>query len=91
MGCLGSQPLLYSAVRNDDRGHLLLEKLPADCEVVGVDKTVQIVDAGNTATFLALLNDGGDLHTAVAEIGERNQKHHDGWLGSQIASIKLGS
>lgn len=68
LGRLGAQPLLYSAVGQDDRGQSLLERLQTQCGVVGVNETVRIVEDENTATFLALLNEVGDLHAACADM-----------------------
>ncbi len=68
LGRLGSQPVLFSAVGNDDRGNSMLQRLRTDCGVIGIDDTVRIVSGEHTATFLALLNDAGDLHTACADM-----------------------
>jgi pseudouridine-5'-phosphate glycosidase/sugar/nucleoside kinase (ribokinase family) len=65
---LGSYPLLYSAVGNDSRGYSILRRLTDDCRIVSLDKTVQIVSHANTATYIAILNEHRDLHTACADM-----------------------
>ena len=34
---------------------------------------MNIVDESNTATYLAVLNENGDLHTAIADMGVLEQ------------------
>lgn len=68
LGRLGSNPLFYSSVGNDARGLGLLSRLVEDCGVQAPRSTVQVVDEANTATYLALLNGKGDLHTACADM-----------------------
>jgi pseudouridine-5'-phosphate glycosidase/sugar/nucleoside kinase (ribokinase family) len=65
---LGSYPLLYSAVGNDSRGHAIVRRLIDDCCIVSLDQTVQIVSHANTATYIAILNEHRDLHTACADM-----------------------
>jgi pseudouridine-5'-phosphate glycosidase/sugar/nucleoside kinase (ribokinase family) len=64
---LGSLPLLYSAVGKDDRGLALLDRLSTDFGITSVHETIGVVEGANTATYLAILNEHGDLHTACAD------------------------
>jgi pseudouridine kinase len=68
LGRLGSNPLFYSSVGNDARGVGLLSRLVEDCGVQAPRSTVQVVDDANTATYLAVMNGKGDLHTACADM-----------------------
>jgi pseudouridine-5'-phosphate glycosidase/pseudouridine kinase len=68
LGRLGSNPLFYSSVGNDARGLALLSRLVEDCGVQAPRSTVQVVDDANTATYLAVMNGKGDLHTACADM-----------------------
>ena len=70
LGRLGSWPLLFSAVGNDSRGRALKKQLEHDCGVI--DK-VDVVEDANTATYLAVLDGSGDLHTAVADMSVHSQ------------------
>ena len=68
LGRLGSSPLLYSAVGNDSRGLSMLNRLSTKYGIQASDETVQIVDKANTATYIAVMNEKGDLHTACADM-----------------------
>jgi pseudouridine-5'-phosphate glycosidase/sugar/nucleoside kinase (ribokinase family) len=68
LGRLGSRPVLYSAVGNDLRGQVILNRLATECGVQTSQSTVHIVDGANTATYLAVLEANGDLHTACADM-----------------------
>jgi len=68
LGRLGSSPLLYSAVGNDSRGLSMLHRLSTKYGIQASDETVQIVDKANTATYIAVMNEKGDLHTACADM-----------------------
>lgn len=68
LGRLGSSPLLYSAVGNDSRGLSMVERLAEECGVHSSRQTIQVVDGANTATYIAILNELGDLHTACADM-----------------------
>jgi sugar/nucleoside kinase (ribokinase family) len=68
LGRLGSSPLLYSAVGKDSRGIAMLERLTEECGVSHSHHTIHTVDGANTATYLAVLNEHGDLHTACADM-----------------------
>jgi sugar/nucleoside kinase (ribokinase family) len=65
---LGSKPLLYSAVGNDARGISILRRLQEDCGMVSLDQTVRTIPDSNTATYIAILNEHRDLHTACADM-----------------------
>ena len=67
LGRLGSKPLLYSAVGNDDRGHAL-QRRQAEHNIQDSDLTIRLVDGKNTATYLAILEGGtNDLHAACGD------------------------
>jgi pseudouridine-5'-phosphate glycosidase/sugar/nucleoside kinase (ribokinase family) len=65
---LGSEPLLYSAVGNDTRGKSMLRRLHDDCGILSLEHTVQTIPNSNTATYIAILNEHRDLHTACADM-----------------------
>mmetsp|Transcript_57351 Transcript_57351/g.171033 ORF Transcript_57351/g.171033 Transcript_57351/m.171033 type:complete len:675 (-) Transcript_57351:78-2102(-) len=69
LGRLGASPILYSAVGNDYLGQGIISRLEDECGVVGARKTVATVSGENnrTATYLAVMNSLGDLHTAIAD------------------------
>lgn len=78
LGRLGTSPLFYTAVGKDTRGKALLSHLEEQCHVSihthdeddgkDLDDTVSIIEGKNTATYLAVLNGEGDLHTAIADM-----------------------
>jgi len=68
LGLLGSRPALYSAVGNDPMGQSLLSRMHKDDLLVGVEQCIDVVDGARTATYFAVLNELGDLHTAVADM-----------------------
>jgi len=72
LGLLGSRPALYSAVGNDPMGQSLLSRMRRDDLLVGVKQCIDVVDGGRTATYFAVLNEEGDLHTAVADMDVLN-------------------
>ena len=68
LGRLGSRPTIYSAVGNDIRGKSMLTRLEEECNVqFAVGSTVNVVEGENTASYVAILDEDGDLHTACAE------------------------
>lgn len=68
LGRLGSRPTIYSAVGNDIRGKSMLTRLEEECNVqFAVGSSVNIVEGENTASYVAILDEDGDLHTACAE------------------------
>jgi len=72
LGRLGSRPLMYSAVGNDSRGRALKRQLQEDCNVVD---GVEMVEHANTATYLAVMDGAGDLHTAIADMAVLSRIH----------------
>ena len=72
LGRLGSHPLMYSAVGNDSRGRTLKSQLQDDC---GVVDGVEMVEHANTATYLAVLDGAGEMHTAIADMAVLSQIH----------------
>ena len=67
LGLLGSRPVLCSAVGNDARGAAMVHRLQTECGVVNADATIQVVPDATTATYVAVLDAEGDLHTACAD------------------------
>lgn len=67
---LGSRPLFFSVVGNDSRGQALLNRMHSI--LPGTEKTIEVLDdisnEYRTATYLAILNEAGDLHTACADM-----------------------
>ena len=62
---LGVDCRLVSAVGNDHHGEMLLH-LSRDA---GIDvKNVQVIDLAPTSTYLAVLDDSGDMHVAIADM-----------------------
>lgn len=64
LGRLGCQPVLYTAVGDDDRGRGLMKRF---VETGGIDHS-HVVPTLGTATYLAVLDSTGDLHAAVADM-----------------------
>lgn len=62
---LGIQPALLSAVGSDTRGSSLVQRLTNE---LGIETRIDVVEDSNTATYLALLDSNGDLHTAIADM-----------------------
>jgi pseudouridine kinase len=67
LGRLGDSPVLCSAVGNDSRGRAMLERLQRDCGV-RVEGSVRVLDRANTASYVAVMKDDGDLHVACADM-----------------------
>lgn len=65
LGRLGSRPVMYSAVGNDSRGRAIKTQLQDDCNVVD---GIETVENANTASYLAVMDGSGDLHTAIADM-----------------------
>jgi len=61
---LGCRPSLYTAIGDDERGKALMERFSM---AGGVDCS-RVVPEAATATYLAVLNETGDLHTAIADM-----------------------
>ncbi|KNC78554.1 hypothetical protein SARC_09027, partial [Sphaeroforma arctica JP610] len=68
LGLLGNKPVLYSAVGDDTRGHALIHRMKYDYGLVGADQSVRVVEGKHTATYAAVLDETGDLHTAIADM-----------------------
>jgi len=69
LGRLGSKPVLFTAVGEDSRGSALIQRMQEEYGISGGRQRVEIVRDSNTATYLAVLNSDGDLHTAIADMG----------------------
>ena len=65
LGRLNTQVDFYSSVGDDTRGIALLERIN---DIMGTQSNICIIEGANTATYLALLDSDGDLHTAVADM-----------------------
>ncbi|KAL7534382.1 hypothetical protein ACHAXR_008542 [Thalassiosira sp. AJA248-18] len=68
IGRLGSKPLFYTAIGNDDGGQGLVMRLEKECGVVTTEKSVHVVETSNTAQYLALLDHNSDLVGGVADM-----------------------
>lgn len=67
LGRLDNQTLLYSVVGEDARGDAMLARL-AQTGVINVDDTVTRMAGQNTAIYLAILEDDGDMSVACADM-----------------------
>jgi sugar/nucleoside kinase (ribokinase family) len=65
---LNTKPILYSAVGDDSRGGALLSRMKESYDLGEERQCISVVSELNTATYLAVLNEEGDLHTAVADM-----------------------
>jgi len=77
LGRLGTSPLFFTAIGNDARGKAMLSQLLEECNVNvcmgrSTEKenilTYSTIEGSNTASYLAVLDHEGDLHTAVADM-----------------------
>jgi len=68
LGRLGSKPLFYTAIGNDDGGRGLMARLGDECGVVTITQSVHIAEGSNTAQYLALLDHRSDLVGGVADM-----------------------
>jgi len=68
LGRLGAKPILFTAVGDDSLGRAIAQRLEIECGVVGTDATVNFISGTSTATYLAVMNSSGDLHTAIADM-----------------------
>ena len=68
LGRLGSHPILFSAVGEDSRGLSLMERMANECGISRDRQYIEVVSGSNTATYLAVLEEDGDLHTAIADM-----------------------
>mmetsp|Transcript_15510 Transcript_15510/g.29260 ORF Transcript_15510/g.29260 Transcript_15510/m.29260 type:complete len:713 (-) Transcript_15510:33-2171(-) len=69
LGRLGSKPILFSAVGKDSRGLSLLNRMEDEYDICRERQHIEVVNGVNTATYLAVLDSSGDLHTAIADMG----------------------
>ena len=69
LGRLGSRPILFSAVGEDSRGLSLMERMANEYGIDVDRQHIEVVRGSNTATYLAVLEEDGDLHTAIADMG----------------------
>ena len=69
LGRLGSKPTLFTAVGKDARGRSLIQRMEREYDINKERQCVEIVSESNTATYLAVLESDGDLHTAIADMG----------------------
>jgi len=67
LGRLQSKPLFCTAIGLDDRGNSLVQNLEVNCNV-DVKSAANFVDNARTASYLAVLSESGDLHTAIADM-----------------------
>jgi pseudouridine-5'-phosphate glycosidase/sugar/nucleoside kinase (ribokinase family) len=80
LGRLGSQPVLFTAIgTNDARGSAMMDRLDMACRgdsavaaASSSRETVVSVDGASTATYVAILDEKGDLHTACADMDVLN-------------------
>jgi pseudouridine-5'-phosphate glycosidase len=68
LGRLGSRPILFSAVGDDSRGLSLMERMANEYGFDIDRQHIEVVRGSNTATYLAVLEEDGDLHTAIADM-----------------------
>ena len=68
LGQLGAKPLLFTAVGDDSRGKALRQRMEDDYDIPKDRQHIKVVGNFNTATYLAILNDDGDLHNAIADM-----------------------
>jgi pseudouridine-5'-phosphate glycosidase/sugar/nucleoside kinase (ribokinase family) len=64
---LGSNTAMYSTIGNDSRGKGLRQRL-GDCGIISLDATIATIENQRSATYVAILNENGDLHTACADM-----------------------
>jgi sugar/nucleoside kinase (ribokinase family) len=65
---LGSNPIFYTAVGNDELGRGLLQRLARECGVTTTDESVKIVDDSCTAQYYALNDETSALVGAIADM-----------------------
>ena len=68
LGRLGTQPLFYTAIGNDDRGRKMITRLKEECGVTTTTKSVYVADDLNTAQYFALLDHASELVGGVADM-----------------------
>ena len=73
LGRLGSKPLLYTAIGDDDGGKSILSHLQKECGVITTTESVNVARGYNTAQYLALLDHDSDLVGGVADMEALSQ------------------
>lgn len=68
LGRLGSEPLFYTAIGNDDLGRGLIQRLANECGVVTNHKSIHIADGMDTAQYHALNDESSSLIGAIADM-----------------------
>eukprot|EP00804_Cyclotella_cryptica_P018695 CCRYP_007193-RB/>CCRYP_007193-RB protein AED:0.06 eAED:0.06 QI:653/1/1/1/1/0.83/6/76/563 len=68
LGRLGSKPIFYTAVGNDEIGRGILRRLGQECGVISNEKTVNVVDDVGTAEYYALNDHSSALIGAIADM-----------------------
>lgn len=68
LGRLGTKPLFYTAVGNDELGRGLLQRLGQECGVVTTQNSVHVVDDTSTAQYYALNDESSSLVGAIADM-----------------------
>lgn len=73
LGRLGSGPLFYTAIGDDEGGKSILSHLQQECGVITTTKSVNVARGYNTAQYLALLDHDSDLVGGVADMEALSQ------------------
>jgi len=73
LGRLGSKPLFYTAIGNDDGGRGILARLRNECGVVTTTESAYVSEGVSTAQYLALLDHRRDLVGGVADMEALSQ------------------
>ena len=68
LGQLGSKPIFFSAVGKDSRGASLVQRMEDNYDINKQRQRIEVANDSNTATYLAVLESDGDLHTAIADM-----------------------
>ena len=68
LGRLGTQPLFYTAIGNEDGGIEVIRRLETECGVITTEKSVYSADGANTAQYIALLDHAGELIGGIADM-----------------------
>ncbi len=67
LGQLGAEPILYTAIGDDSRGKGLRQRM-GDYDIPKERQFVKMIPNSNTATYLAILDNNGNLHNAIADM-----------------------
>jgi pseudouridine-5'-phosphate glycosidase/sugar/nucleoside kinase (ribokinase family) len=68
LGRLGMAPIFFTSVGRDDRGKALIDRLTFECGVHTSESTIHRAKDVATATYVAILDEQGDLHAACADM-----------------------